>query len=160
MEIRAPFVAVAALASSLAVAGCASSGSPFSGASSTDLLFITAAQTWDLNKDNTVTCSEWKQYTTQYFQEADANRDGVLTADEFRTISAQDKLFETADLSYFDQNHDGKLTLAEFTESPNPAFQRLDRNHDCQIVSEEFARQFFVKAEPQRDPTDNSLPRR
>lgn len=141
------------------LAGCASGGSPFAGASDTELIFITAAQTWDINKDNVVTCDEWKQYTTQFFHEADADRDGVLTPEEFRAISAQDKLFAVADHGYFDQNGDGKVTLAEFTEKPNPAFKRLDRNNDCQLASDEFARQFMVKADPQRDPTDNTLPR-
>lgn len=160
MQLSRPSWRWSMLGAALLMAGCASTNSPLSGASETELLFVSAAQTWDLDKDNTVTCSEWKRYTGEFFQGADANRDGFLTPEEFRTITAQDKLFETADLRYFDQSGDGKLTLAEFTERPNPAFQRLDRNKDCQIASDEFARQFVVQAEPQRDPTDNSMPRR
>lgn len=159
MHAKQPLLRAGALAAVLALAGCASS-SPFAGASDTELVFITAAQTWDLDKDNTVTCNEWKQYTTEFFQGADANRDGALTPEEFRTIAAQDKLFETADLKYFDRNGDGKLQLAEFTDTPNPAFRRLDKNNDCRLASDEFARQFMVKAEPQKDPSDNSMPRR
>ena len=122
------------------LAGCQSS-SPFAGASTRELTFISAAQTWDLNKDNVVTCDEWKQYLASSFQDVDANRDGVLTRDEFAKLAKQDKLFEEADFGFFGGSGDGKLTLAQMQGSPNPAFQRLDKDKDCRLVSEEMVRQ-------------------
>lgn len=115
-------------------------GSPFSNTSNLDLTFVSAAGTWDLNRDNKVTCDEWRQYQTQLFKSADANHDGVLTREEFAKIISQDRLFETADFSYYNSNGDAQLTLAEFTDKPNPAFKLLDKNGDCVIASDEFVR--------------------
>ncbi len=42
---------------------------PFSkGTSDFDMTFLSASSTWDLNKDGTVTCDEWKQYATEIFR--------------------------------------------------------------------------------------------
>jgi len=133
----------AALFASISVAGCGGaaspfSGSPFSKASSNELVFVSAAQTWDLNKDNVVTCDEWVQYTTELFQSADQDRDGSVTAEEYKTIVSQDRLFETVGMAHFDANKDGSLTLQEFTGARNPAFDLLDRDKDCQIASGEM----------------------
>lgn len=129
-----------AIALALAVAGC-QSGSPFSGASGVEVTFISAAQTWDLNKDNVVTCDEWKQYLATSFAEVDANRDGNLSKEEFVKLAKQDRLFEEADYAFFGGKGDGKLTLAEMQGRPNPAFKRLDKDGDCRLVSTEMVRQ-------------------
>lgn len=119
--------------------GCGGGGaSPFGSATNVDLIFVGAAQTWDLNKDNIVACEEWKKYTTELFQSADANRDGVVTVEEYGAITRQDKLFESVGMRQFDGNGDGRLTLAEFVEKPNPAFGILDKNKDCQLDNSEF----------------------
>jgi hypothetical protein len=142
---RASALIAAALASGLA--GCQSGGNPFAGASSTDLTFINAAQTWDLNKDNVISCDEWKQYLATSFQEVDSNRDGALTKDEFAKLAKQDRLFETADFGFFGGSGDGKVTLAQMQGAPNPAFKRLDKNNDCQLVTDELVRQHSVGKE-------------
>ena len=36
-----------------------------------------------------------------------------------------------------DANKDGKVALQEMTSKPNPAFEILDKNKDCQIGSDE-----------------------
>jgi len=139
-----PRLGAALLAVALALAGCQSASSPFAGASTTELTFINAAQTWDLDKNNVITCDEWKQYLANSFQEVDANRDGVLTKEEFAKLAKQDRLFETADFGYFGGSADGKLTLAQMQGAPNPAFKRLDKNNDCQLVSDELVRQHTI----------------
>lgn len=130
------------ICAALAAAGCGGNpfsggGSPFSKASSNELLFVSAAPTWDLDKNNAITCEEWQRYTTELFTEGDANKDGFLTAEEYKTVIKADRLFETADLAYFDANKDGKVALQEMTSKSNPAFEILDKNKDCQIGSDE-----------------------
>lgn len=123
------------------VAGCGGGGgvaSMFSNASSNELLFVSAAQTWDVNKDNEVTCDEWKQYVGELFQTADGNADGALTAEEYKGVVAQDRLFETVGMNYFDTNNDGKLGRDEFANAPNPAFRLLDRDKNCTIAKNEM----------------------
>jgi Ca2+-binding EF-hand superfamily protein len=128
----------ASLLASVTIAGCGGGSSPFSKASSNELIFISAAQTWDVNKDNSVTCDEWVQYTTELFHAADQDGDGIVTAEEYKKIVSQDRLFETITMAHFDGNKDGKLTLQEFTGARNPAFEMLDRDKDCQIASAEM----------------------
>lgn len=127
------------LAALLALAGCTGGGpkSALAMASDLDFDFIAAAVTWDLDRDGNVTCEEWKRYVAGLFAEADANHDGMLTAAEFKAMSRQDRLFETAGLRYFDANGDGQLTLAEITGKPNPAFTLLDTDNDCVLTPEE-----------------------
>ncbi|MEO1206912.1 MAG: hypothetical protein AAFV45_11325 [Pseudomonadota bacterium] len=136
---------------SLAMGGCGGASLPFSGTKSDDMLFVSAAQTWDLNRDNTVTCDEWKQYTGELFTLADANADGAVGEEEYARIIKADRLFQSAKLGYFDTNKDGTLTAQEFTETKNPAFAILDRNKDCQIASEEMVRTVGVQSAPASD---------
>lgn len=120
------------------VVGCGGGSSPFGNASSNELLFVSAAATWDLDKNSSVTCDEWQSYTTQLFTEADGNGDGSLSVDEFKRVIRSDRLFESANHEYYDVNGDGKVMLAEMTGKPNPAFQILDKNKDCQIGPNEM----------------------
>ena len=124
------------------LAGCATGNkSPLASATPLEREFALAAVTWDLNKDGDVTCDEWKQYVAGLFRDADANRDGVLTRQEFAALARSDRLFEVAGFDYFDANADGRLTLAEMADKPNPAFQLLDKNGDCVISADERVHQ-------------------
>lgn len=137
--LKRGFACFVILSSAAAVAACGGGGaSPFGGASSNDLLFVSAAPTWDLDKNRSVTCQEWQSYTAQLFTEADGNQDGALTAEEYQRVIRSDRLFQSASLQYFDANGDGKVVLAEMTEKPNPAFKILDKNGDCQIGPNEM----------------------
>ncbi len=138
-----------AIVAAMLLAGCTSGGSPFSSASSVEVTFVGAAQTWDLNKDNVVSCDEWKKYTTDLHQSADANRDGAVSRDEYSGITRQDKLFETVGFGYFDGDNDGRLATAEFIERPNPAFGLLDKNKDCRLEGNELVQ---TRAPPPKPP--------
>jgi Ca2+-binding EF-hand superfamily protein len=48
-------------------------------------------------------------------------------------------LFADADLAYFDDNKDGRVSRDEFINKPSPFFQRFDRNHDCKVTPDELA---------------------
>lgn len=161
---RTTLVMPIAVCAMLAAAGCGGlpsftggGGSPLSNASSNDLLFVSAAPTWDLDKNNAVTCEEWQRYTTELFTEADADKDGALTQAEYQTIIKADRLFQSADHAYFDANKDGKVMLQEMTSKPNPAFAILDKNKDCQIGSDEVVQTSQVqqlKSKGDGAPTD------
>jgi hypothetical protein len=143
-------------------AGCSSTNNgiknPFSGISEVDATFISAANTWDVNKDNVVTCDEWKSYATQIFREGDASGDSILTKEEFEKVTRTDKLFEVAGFGFFDVNGDGKITLEEFTGKPNPAFRLIDRNNDCKIEQNEFVQRRAIEKKD-TSPPSNDLPR-
>jgi Ca2+-binding EF-hand superfamily protein len=123
--------------SAAAASGCSGNQTPFESASATEREFAAAAATWDLNHDGDVTCDEWKQYVGGLFREADVNRDGALTREEFAVMGKRDRLFETIGFKYFDADSDGRITLAEIAERPNPAFTLLDANKDCVLTPEE-----------------------
>lgn len=136
-------------AACMAFAGCSGTKLPSVGAinpfsssksiSETDRVFLMAAGSWDRNRDNAVTCDEWKAYATELFNGADANRDETIDAAEWSAIVSVDRLFQTADLSYFDANHDGKAARAEFVDRPNPAFRLLDPTNSCTLSGEQVA---------------------
>jgi Ca2+-binding EF-hand superfamily protein len=119
------------------LAGCAGHASPLASASPTEREFLRAEATWDLNHDGNVTCDEWKQYAGGLFRDADVNRDGALSREEFAAMSKVDRLFETVGFAYFDADGDGRITLSELVDKPNPAFALLDKNGDSVISPEE-----------------------
>lgn len=121
----------------LALTGCAANKSPLASASPTEREFVAAAETWDLDHDGNVTCDEWKQYAGNLFRGADSNRDGFLTREEFTAMSRVDRLFETVGFAYFDADGDGRISLSELADKPNPAFALLDKNNDCVLSPDE-----------------------
>lgn len=144
-------------AAALLTAACSGAGvNPFAKASGPELVFVSAAQTWDMNRDNVVTCDEWKQYTAELFAPADRDGDGALTAEEWKGLVAQDRLFETAGMGFFDRNGDGKVTREELAETPNPAFALLDRDKDCRITSNEMVQTRQIDAPPPSSGAPNT----
>jgi hypothetical protein len=107
--------------------------------SATDRVFLMAAGSWDRNRDNVVTCDEWKAYATELFDGADANRDDVVDASEWARIVSVDRMFETANLAYYDANGDGKVSRAEFVEKQNPAFRLMDTANTCSLNGTQIA---------------------
>jgi hypothetical protein len=143
-------LATACIAASLAAPGCSGTSAPslFASAAPVEREFAVAAITWDVNRDGHVTCEEWKQYVTGLFRASDANHDGILTREEYAQLTRRDKLFETVGMNYFDANADGRLSLPEMTEKPNPAFALLDRSGDCVIASDERVQPQVARQEP------------
>lgn len=93
---------------------------------------------WDANHDGVYTCDEWKKFADQIFTVADRNRDGFLNAAEFPVIRKTDPSFADAELGYFDDNGDGKVSRKEFVDKPSPFIMRNDRNGDCRVTAEEL----------------------
>jgi hypothetical protein len=101
--------------------------------------FVTWAAIWgDTKGQGVYTCEEWKQYATKLFNEADRNHDGYVDVQEFETIRKADRMFRNADLAYFDDNRDGRLSRAEFVDKPNPFFARYDKKGTCRVTLDDI----------------------
>jgi hypothetical protein len=109
------------------------------GLSELDRAFLQAAGSWDTNHDSVVTCNEWKSYAEDLFNGADADHDDSLDANEWPNLIKVDRLFETANLQYYDANGDGKVTRAEFVDKPNPAFVLMDKANTCKLDGSQIA---------------------
>ena len=102
--------------------------------SSTDAL-VAWATTWgDVGHTGVFTCEEWKRYATKLFNDADKNHDGYLTAEEFESIRKADPMLRHADLAYFDDNRDGRVSRSEFVDKPNLFFAKYDRKRECRVT--------------------------
>jgi hypothetical protein len=98
------------------------------------------ATVWgDAEHTGVYTCEEWKRYANKLFSEADRNHDGYVDATEFKTIQQADPMLKGADLGYFDDNHDGRLSRSEFVDKPNPFFVRYDRKGKCKVTLDDLA---------------------
>jgi hypothetical protein len=99
---------------------------------------VASAPLWDADHNGTYTCDEWKQYASRLFNLADRNHDGYVDATEFKTIQQAAPMFKEADLAYFDENRDGRVSRNEFVNKPNPLFSRYDKNGDCKVTPAEL----------------------
>jgi len=99
---------------------------------------VLSAQLWDLDHNGIYTCDEWKQYARRLFDLADRNRDGYVDVSEFKTIQQATPVLKEAELAYFDDNRDGRISREEFVSKPNPLFARYDRNGDCKVTPAEL----------------------
>jgi EF hand domain-containing protein len=96
---------------------------------------LTWASVWgDQDRQGVYTCEEWKRYAGKLFDQADRNRDGFLDTKEFESIRKADPMLKDADLAYFDDNRDGKMSRAEFVNKPNPFFAQYDRKGTCRVT--------------------------
>ena len=87
----------------------------------------------DKNGDGKIDRVEFLERMREAFFFVDANKDGVLTLDEYQRIEGADpKGFARAD-----RNHDGKLALEEFLKAVNEDFDAADTNHDGVLDEEE-----------------------
>ena len=71
--------------------------------------------------------------------EADRNHDGYVDAQEFEAIRKAHAMFKDADLGYFDDNRDGRLSRGEFVDKPNPLFARYDKKGTCRVTFDDIA---------------------
>jgi EF hand len=138
LAITAPAVLILGACSSSPLSSIGSIGSSKS-ISETDRVFLMAAGTWDRNRDNMVTCDEWKAYAAELHNGADANRDDSVDATEWSRVVAVDRMFETANLKYFDANGDGKVSRAEMVDRQNPAFRLIDTANTCSLSGAQVA---------------------
>ena len=102
--------------------------------------FLAWATDWgDPKGEGVYTCEQWKQFATKTFNEADRNHDGYVDAQEFEAIRKAHAMFKDADLGYFDDNRDGRLSRGEFVDKPNPLFARYDKKGSCRVTLDDIA---------------------
>ena len=58
----------------------------------------------------------------------------MIEEKEFPTIQELAPQFARADLGYFDDNRDRRLSRSEFVDKPNPFFLRFDRKGSCRVT--------------------------
>jgi len=111
--------------------------------------FVAWAAIWgDPKHEGVYTCEQWKAYATGVFNAADSNRDGYLDAKEFEGIRNAAPMFRNADLAYFDDNRDGRLSRSEFVDKPNPFFARYDRKGTCRVTLDDLSDEPATKQKP------------
>jgi Ca2+-binding EF-hand superfamily protein len=130
-----------------------------------DRVFLSAAGSWDRDRDGVVTCEEWRSYAGELFDGADANHDGLLDRPEYATLINTDRMFQTVEFKYYDANGDAKIARAEFVDKPNRAFALLDKNNSCVLTASQVAgarahtEQVFDTKKPQSgDPREKNTP--
>jgi len=148
MRFKSASSIVSAMIAGLALSACSTAPLPSIGSinpfakkslSEVDRAFLQAAGSWDTNHDNVVTCNEWKSYAEDLFNGADTNHDDSLDATEWPNLLKTDRLFQTANLEYYDANNDGKVSRAEFVDKPNPAFVLMDKAGSCKLDGTQIA---------------------
>jgi hypothetical protein len=116
--------------------------------------FVSWAAIWgDPNHEGVYTCEQWRQYATRVFNEADRNHDGYLDAQEFEAVRKADPMFKDADIGYFDDNRDGRVSRSEFVDKPNPLFARYDKKGTCRVTLDDIVDLLSPKEKtrPERD---------
>jgi Ca2+-binding EF-hand superfamily protein len=111
----------------------------------------------DTNADGRITLDEVWARTQTRFTEADANRDGFLTQEEFRTLrrgpgdgprrgppghdhAEHAQRMADARFRALDANRDGKVTLEEMRPQVEARFRAMDANGDQAVTRDELPR--------------------
>jgi len=111
--------------------------------------FLAWATVWgNVKGEGVYTCEEWKRYATGLFNDADRNHDGYVDAQEFDAIRQRDPILKEADLGYFDDNRDGRLSRSEFVDKPNPFFAHYDKKGTCKVTLDDISDADAAKEKP------------
>ncbi|WP_374651454.1 EF-hand domain-containing protein [Dongia sp.] len=99
---------------------------------------------FDQNNDGKVTEAEWPKKGRMTFAEMDANKDGVVTADELGKMRKPHDGKGGPDgkdhMARLDTDKDGKVSAAEWSTQAEKIFVRLDDNKDGKIAKDEMPR--------------------
>lgn len=92
---------------------------------------------YDANKDGKVTRAEFDQLASAKFDKF--AKAGALTQDGFKQISAERKRgFQDKRFDRLDANHDGTLTLSEFSAPETKMFTHLDKDKKGYVTKDDL----------------------
>lgn len=95
----------------------------------------------DANRDGLVSRQEFVNYRAQQFGRLDRNGDGYITnTDMPRALArrAPAGMSPQELVAQFDANRDGRVSQSEFVNGPTPAFDVIDANNDNLATEAEF----------------------
>lgn len=123
----------------LAAAALLAAPAAFAQSQSDGMKLLTGA---DANRDGVVTRDEYARARAANFTRMDRNKDGAVSKADFKRLArfkpdAASRL-DTL-IAAMDANKDGKATRAEFEAAPMPLFDRADANGDGRIDANEMA---------------------
>lgn len=108
--------------------------------------FPTMASTFDINGDGGISQQELETYLSQRFTFLDADGNGTVTRDEFRSAEERDKTLQRQKQEYLDRifgrldsNNDVQLTKNELLTGAVQRFNRVDTDGDGLITAEDAA---------------------
>lgn len=84
----------------------------------------------DANSDGLIARDEFLRYRAGQFDRMDRNGDDVLSPADSPPGPLRFAFDPDALIAPFDANGDGRVTRAELTQAPTPAFDAADRNGD------------------------------
>ncbi|WP_430512988.1 EF-hand domain-containing protein [Pannonibacter phragmitetus] len=89
---------------------------------------------FDQNKDGSITQDEVNAAVAERFSAADADKDGRVTLDEFKTYRITEmQPMKVRAFQRLDRDGDGKVTRAEFDRISDRMFARLDRGGNGEL---------------------------
>jgi Ca2+-binding EF-hand superfamily protein len=93
----------------------------------------TAFSAMDTTGNAALNTDEWDRASFALFRAADKNKNDVIDADELQASTIAQDTFLHADT-----NHDGRLSISEFSELRRALFQIADIDHDDNLVYVEY----------------------
>ena len=114
----------------------------------------------DLNRDGKISADEWKR-KPEAFSRLDQNHDGFITQDEAqsgarRRLERKGRRGEKA-FGRMDTNNDARISRDEW-KGTSDMFDRLDSNHDGVVTRDELPRRGKRGKRGDGDPTVNTRP--
>lgn len=99
----------------------------------------------DADKDGKITKDEFETWRAAQFVDADTDKDGKLSVDELvsaRMKQAESRMRAMAErmVSEQDADKDGKLSVSELAALPMPGFERMDSNGDGVLDASDMQR--------------------
>lgn len=94
----------------------------------------------DANKDGIITRDEYRTQRTKNYSQVDKNGDGSITTAELSAVmpNAQAKMMVGFAIGRFDTNKDKKISKAEWAAAPMTMFDRTDTNKDNKVTQDEL----------------------